>query len=139
MGMVGCGTAQGAARFQFRRGAEYGPHGDTHLRAVKQFEPDELIDELDAASDHLLSAIASEASFRRPMTAAIDFTTVPYYGDVEGMPMLSGLTPQDRAFKFATLSIERQNIPLVLAVEPVRESPRGTTINRIKSTVSFGG
>jgi len=30
MGMVGCGTAQGAARFQLRRGEEYGPHGDTH-------------------------------------------------------------------------------------------------------------
>ena len=35
MGMVRCGTAQGAARFQYRRGEDYGPHGDTHLRAVK--------------------------------------------------------------------------------------------------------
>jgi hypothetical protein len=35
--MVGCGTPQGAARFKFRRDKEYGPHGDTHLRAVKQF------------------------------------------------------------------------------------------------------
>lgn len=70
----------------------------------------------------LEEAIASEASFRRPVTAAIDITTVPYYGDVEGMPMVSGLTPEDRAFKFATLSIVGRNIPLVLAVEPVRES-----------------
>jgi len=38
MGMVGCGTAQGAARFQYRRGEDYGPHGDTHLRAVKPSE-----------------------------------------------------------------------------------------------------
>ncbi len=37
IGMVGCGTPQGAARFKFRRGKEHGPHGDTHLRAVKQF------------------------------------------------------------------------------------------------------
>jgi len=44
MGMTGCGTAQGAARFQFRRGNEYGPHGDTHLRAVKQFSPRELVE-----------------------------------------------------------------------------------------------
>ncbi|WP_136718622.1 transposase [Halorientalis salina] len=122
MGMVGCGTAQGAARFQFRRGEEYGPHGDTHLRAVKQFEPNDLIDGLDVASDRLLSALASEVSFRRPVTAAIDITTVPYYGDVEGMPMVSGLSSEDRAFKFATLSIVGRNIPLVLAVEPVRES-----------------
>ena len=57
MGMVGCGTAQGAARFQFRRGEEYGPHGDTHLRTVKQFEPETLIEGFDQASDRLLSTI----------------------------------------------------------------------------------
>ena len=123
MGMVGCGTAQGAARFQFRRGEEYGPHGDTHLRAIKQFEPKALIDGFDEASDQLLSAIATEASFRRPVTAAIDITTIPYYGDVQGMSMVSGMKgEEERAFKFATLSIVGENIPLVLAVEPVRES-----------------
>jgi hypothetical protein len=123
MGMVGCGTAQGAARFQFRQGKEYGPHGDTHLRAVKQFEPEALIEGFDKASDRLLSAIASEASFRRPVTVAIDITTIPYYGDLEGMSMVSGMKgEEERAFKFATLSIVGENIPLVLAVEPVRES-----------------
>jgi hypothetical protein len=123
MGMVGCGTAQGAARFQFRREEGYGPHGDTHLRAVKQFEPEALIEGFDKASDRLLSVIASEASFRRPVTAAIDITTIPYYGDVEGMSMVSGVQGEERrAFKFATLSIVGENIPLVLAVEPVRES-----------------
>ena len=123
MGMVGCGTAQGAARFQFRQGKEYGPHGDTHLRAVKQFEPEAMIEGFDEASDRLLSAIASETSFRRPVTAAIDITTIPYYGDVEGMPMVSGMQGEEmRAFKFATLSIVGENIPLVLAVEPIRES-----------------
>jgi hypothetical protein len=123
MGMVGCGTAQGAARFQYRRGEEYGPHGDTHLRAIKQFEPEALIEGFDEASDRLLSAITSEASFRRPVTAAIDITTIPYYGDVEGMSMVSGMQGEEmRAFKFATLSIVGENIPLVLAVEPVRES-----------------
>ncbi len=123
MGMVRCGTAQGAARFQYRRGEQYGPHGDTHLRAVKQFEPDELVDGFNETTDRLLSVIASETSFRRPITAAIDITTIPYYGDIEEMPMVSGTKDgEGRAFKFATLSIIGQNIPLVLAVEPVRES-----------------
>ena len=123
MGMVRCGTAQGAARFQYRRGEDYGPHGDTHLRAVKQFAPEELIEGFNTTTDRLLSVIASEASFRRPVTAAIDITTIPYYGDVEEMPMVSGTKDDEgRAFKFATLSIIGQNIPLVLAVEPVRES-----------------
>ncbi len=123
MGMVRCGTAQGATRFQYRRGEEYGPHGDTHLRAVKQFDPEELVNGFNETTDRLLSVIASEASFRRPVTAAIDITTIPYYGDVDGMSMVSGTKDRDsRAFKFATLSIIGQNIPLVLAVEPVRES-----------------
>lgn len=123
MGMVGCGTPQGAARFQFRRGKEYGPHGDTHLRAVKQFEPEDLIEGFDCASEQLRSVLAEEASFRRPVTAAIDITTVPYYGDVQEMPMVSGVqAEEERAFKFATLSIVGENIPLVLAIEPIRES-----------------
>jgi hypothetical protein len=123
MGMVGCGTPQGAARFQYRRGEEYGPHGDTHLRAVKQFEPDNLIEGFDHASGRLLSVIAEETSFRRPVTAAIDITTIPYYGEVQEMPMVSGVQEEEeRAFKFATLSIVDENIPLVLAIEPIRES-----------------
>ena len=122
MGMVGCGTPQGATRFQYRHGPDGGPHGDTHLRAVKQFNPDSLIDGFEIATDRLLSVIKSETSFRRPVTAAIDITTVPYYGDVDGMEMVSGLDQENRAFKFATLSIVGQNIPLILAVEPVRES-----------------
>jgi hypothetical protein len=123
MGMVGCGTPQGAARFQFRRGEEYGPHGDTHLRAVKQFEPEDLIEGFDCASEQLRSVLAEEASFRRPVTAAIDITTVPYYGAVQEMPMVSGVqAAEERAFKFATLSIVGENIPLVLAIEPIRES-----------------
>jgi len=81
IGMVGCGTPQGAARFQYRRGADYGPHGDTHLRAVKQFEPKDLVNGFNETTDRLLSVIASEASFRRPVTAAIDITTIPYYGE----------------------------------------------------------
>ncbi|GAB3705400.1 hypothetical protein GCM10028858_22670 [Halorubrum pallidum] len=113
----------GANRFQYRRGEEYVPHGDTHLRAVKQFDPDELVDGFNETTDRLLSVIASEFTFRRPVTAAIDITTIPYYGEVEGMPMVSGTKDRDgRAFKFATLSIIGQNIPIVLAVEPVRES-----------------
>ena len=60
--------------------------------------------------------------FRRPVTAVIDIT-VPYCGEVEGMLMVSGAKDTDgRRFRLATLSVTGQNIPLVLAVEPVRES-----------------
>jgi len=137
MGMTRCGTAQGATRFQYRRGQDYGPHGDTHLRAVKQFDPDELIEGFEEATTGILSAIASEASFRRPVTVALDITTVPYYGDVDGMPMVNGLDEKNRGYKFATLSIIGHNVPLVLAVEPVRESSRwdNNPSNQVHRTV----
>ena len=123
IGMVGCGTPQGANRFQYRHGPDRCPYGDTHLRAVKQFDPETLIDGFEAATDRLLSVIESEASFRRPVTAAIDITTIPYYGDIGGMSLVNGTKEEDwRAFRFATLSIIGQNIPLFLAVEPIRES-----------------
>ncbi|WP_049972699.1 transposase [Haladaptatus cibarius] len=123
IGMVNCGTPQGAVRFKFRRGTEYGPHGDTHLRAVKQFNPEDLLEGFQQATERLLSVIQSESSFRRPVTVAIDITTIRYFGNVEGMPMVSGTKDgKGRAFKFATLSIVGWNIPLILAVEPVRES-----------------
>lgn len=113
----------GAARFKFRRGKEYGPHGDTHLRTVKQFDPEDLINGFQQTTDRLLSVIQSESSFRRPVTVAIDITTTRYFGNVEGMSMVSGTKDgEGRAFKFVTLSIVGWNIPLILAVEPVRES-----------------
>jgi len=90
IGMVGCGTPQGAARFKFRRGKEYGPHGDTHLRAVKQFDPERLLDGFQQTTGRLLSVIQSESSFRRPVTVAIDITTIRYFGNVEECRWLAG-------------------------------------------------
>ena len=81
-----------------------------------------LIEGVDKAVSQLTSTISSEAAFRRPVTVAIDITTVPYYGDTEGMEMVSGIEGDERAFKFATLSVVGYNVPLILAVEPVRES-----------------
>lgn len=90
------------------------------MRAVKQFEPDDLIEGFDHAIERLRSVIAEEVSFRQPVTAAIDITTIPYYGEVEAMPMVSGTKgEEDRTFKFATRSIVGENIPMVLAIEPI--------------------
>jgi len=121
--MVGCGTPQGAARFKFRRGKEYGPTETPTSGLSKQFDPERLLDGFQQATEGLLSVIQSDSSFRRPVTVAIDITTIRYFGNVEGMPMVSGTKDAEgRAFKFATLSIVGWNIPLILAVEPIRES-----------------
>lgn len=45
----------------------------------------------------LLSVTESEAPFRRPVTGAIDITTVPCYGDVEGMAMVRGFSREERS------------------------------------------
>jgi len=89
---------------QYRRGEDYGPHSDTHFRAVRQLNPETLVDGINETTDRLLSVIASEVLFRRPVTAAIDITTIPYYGETAGMPMVSGTKDgEGRAFKFAML------------------------------------
>lgn len=82
--------------------------------------------------------IQSESSFRRPVTVAIDITTIRYFGNVEGMSMVSGTKDgEGRAFKFATLSIVGWNIPLILAVEPVPESSSWdqNPLNQIHHTI----
>jgi len=136
MGMVGCGTAQGAARFQFRQGEEYGPHGDTHLRAIKQFEPKALIEGFDEASDRLLSAIASEASFRRPVTTAIDITMIPYYGDVEGMSMVSGMQGEEkRASNSRRCRLSARTSRWYSLWSRFAKALRGTGIHRTRYTV----
>ncbi len=71
--------------------------------------------------DRLVSVIESEASVRRPVTAATDITTIPSHGDVEGTSMASGRKDIDlRAFKFATLSFIGQTIPMLSGVESIR-------------------
>ena len=111
MRMANCGTPQGAARFHYRHNSASSPHGDTHLRTIEQFVPEKLIEGFDAVANRLISVIEYKVSFRRPVTAAIDITTVPYYGDVNRMAMVSGLSHEERAFKFATPSIVGVNIP----------------------------
>jgi len=123
MGMVRCGATQGATRFQYRRGEDYGPHGDTHLRTVKQFDPDELVDGFYETTDRLLSVIASES---HSAVQSLRRSTSPPFPIMEMSRRCrwsaGRKTGTVEAFKFATLSIIGQNIPLILAVEPVRES-----------------
>ncbi len=146
MGMVRCGTAQGATRFQYRRGEEYGPHGDTHLRTVKQFDPEGLVNGFNETTDRLLSVIASEASFRRPVTAAIDITTIPYYGDVEEMPMVSGTRRKPSRSVSATAAGGRSRVStnrskVTFSPRPPRKTTAfacSTSCSRSSCTISGG-
>jgi len=122
IGMVGCGTPQGRPGSSSDEAKSTVPT-ETPTSEPSKFDPERLLDGFQQATERLLSVIQSESSFRRPVTVAIDITTIRYFGNVEGIPMVSGTKDgEGRAFKFATLSIVGWNIPLILAVEPVRES-----------------
>lgn len=121
IGMVGCGANQGSRRFAAHSHRDQTPHGDTHLRAVQQFDPDQILSAFDDATEQMLEAI-DHLPLQEPVTVAIDTTTIPYYGTVEDMPMVSGTKHEYRGYKFATLTLVGRNVPLVLAVEPVMES-----------------
>lgn len=125
MGMAGCGTAQGARRFARHSRRDRTHHGDTHLRTVKQFDVDDIRESFDEAIGYLVDAVSDDIAFRRSVVAAIDVTTVRYYGDRDGMAMVNGVPGEHAyAYKLATLSIIGNNVPLVLAVEPIRnDSP----------------
>lgn len=110
---------------------------------------DTLQDPFSDAVSGILSSIRGTDMFKEPVTVAIDITSVPYYGspwkspkDVLpseepvtkngrelGVPkeeypeMVHGL-PEDgeRGYEYATLSVVAQDVPIVLAVEPVRQN-----------------
>lgn len=121
IGMVGCGADQGSRRFAAHSHREQTPHGDTHLRTIKQFDPDQIRSGFDEATEQMLEAI-DHLPFQEPVTVAIDTTTIPYYGRVDDMPMVSGTKHEYRGYKFATLTLVGRNVPLILAIEPVVES-----------------
>jgi len=92
-------------------------------RAVKQFDPERLLDGFQQATERLLSVIQSESSFRRPVTVAIDITTIRCFGNVRAYRWLAGR----RTAKVENIQVRhaldcRVEHPAYLAVEPVRES-----------------
>lgn len=57
IGMVGCGADQGSRRFAAHSHRERTPHGDTHLRTIKQFDPKQILTGFDEATEQMLEAI----------------------------------------------------------------------------------
>lgn len=123
MALGGCGTPQGQARMERVFGEEYTPHGDTHFRTIKQYTPETIQTGFKQAIENLLAAVNHLQILQPPVTVAIDITSWPYHAE-ENLPKeVSGTDKSDeRAYKFATLSLVGKSLPIVLAVEPVIES-----------------
>lgn len=123
MALGGCGTPQGQSRMETFFGEEYTPHGDTHLRTIKQYTSETIQASFDRSIENLLAAVNHLQILQPPVTVAIDITTWPYHAEDELPSEVSGTDESgERAYKFATLSLVGKSMPIVLAVEPVVES-----------------
>ncbi len=123
MALGGCGTPQGQSRMETFFGEDYTPHGDTHLRTVKQYSQETLQAGFERSIRNLLDAVNHLQILQPPVTVAIDITTWPYHAKDDLPNEVSGIDASGkRAYKFATLSLVGKSMPIVLAVEPVIES-----------------
>ncbi len=123
MALGGCGTPQGHSRMETFFGEDYTPHGDTHLRTIKQYSQEQIQTGFKQSIDNLLDAVNRLQILQPPVTVAIDITTWPYHAENEPPREVSGTDDSgELAYKFATLSLVGKSMPIVLAVEPVIES-----------------
>lgn len=123
MALGGCGTPQGQARMETFFGEDYTPHGDTHLRMIKQYTPETIQTGFKQSVENLLDAVNHLQICQPPVTVAIDITTWPYHAEKDLPNEVNGINDSgERAYKFATLSLVGKSMPIVLAVEPVIES-----------------
>ncbi|MFC6766372.1 transposase [Natrinema soli] len=122
MALGSSGTPQGQSRMENFFGKDYTPHGDTHLRTIKQYTPETIQTGFDQSIENLLDAVNHLQILQPPVTVAIDITTWQYHADGELPPEVSGVNDSgEKAYKFATLSLVGKSMPIVLAVEPVIE------------------
>lgn len=89
---------------------------------AKLIRPWDRLSRASKRSGRLLPAIASEASFRQPVTAAIDVTTVPYSGGADGLSMVSRVQGDEEPVFDARHSRPSARPPLVVAVAPIQEN-----------------
>lgn len=123
MSLCECGTPQGQSRMANFFGADYTPHGDTHLRTVQPYSKAAMQAGFDQSIENLLKAVNHLQILQSPVTAAIDIRTWPYHADDDSPREVSGTDDSgEMAYKFATLPLVGKSMPIVLAVEPVIES-----------------
>ncbi len=123
MALCRCGTPQGQSRMENFFGDGYTPHGDTHLRTVKNYSQAQIQAGFEQSIENLLDAVNHLQILQPPVTVAIDITTWPYHAEDELPSEVSGTDESgERAYKFATLSLVGKSMPIVLAVKSVIES-----------------
>lgn len=123
MSLFECGTPQGQSRMENFFGADYTPHGDTHLRTVEKYTEEAIQAGFTQSIENLLDTVSDIKILQPPVTAAIDITTWDYHADGDPPAEVNGTKDQGRrAYKFATLSLVGKSMPIVLAFEPVVES-----------------
>ena len=122
MAMGECGTTQGASRF--KRNGDGGMSANTHLRISKQYGLDDVIEAFNDSVADIHNKLNLYTEYERPVSVAIDITPIPYWGDPESLPQVAGAHQGDTVkspykLLFATITVIRENIPIILGFEPV--------------------
>lgn len=103
-------------------GEDYTPHGDTHLRTIKKYSYERIQADFKQSIENLLEAVNHLPILQPPVTVAIDITSWPYHVEDDLPREVSGIDDsEERAYKFATLSLVGKSLSIILAVEPVIE------------------
>ncbi len=72
MALCRCGTPQGQSRMETFFGEEYTPHGDTHLRTIKNYSQKRIQAGFEQSIENLLDAVNDLQILQPPVTVAID-------------------------------------------------------------------
>lgn len=100
------------------------PDADTHLRNIKQLDPNEILSMVDESIGRIVQEAKGHYQFDRPADVAIDMTCIPYFGHRDGAEMVMG-APKTKSYKlcykFATLTVVGENVKFTLAVRPVQK------------------
>jgi len=122
--MGSCGLQQGTKRYN--RHNDGGPSKSSHHRVAKGFSEENLLGMLEKSSTYTIERLRFFYEFKRPVDIAIDYTPVPYWGDLEHFPEYLSYEyrddyPNPYHFKYATATIVGENPPIIVAAEPVIE------------------
>lgn len=122
--MGSCGLEQGTRRYN--RHYDDGMSKSNHHRISKGFSEDVLLDILENSASYTLDRLRFFHEFKRPVDIAIDYTPIPYWGDLEHFPKRLRTEYRDEEpnpyhFKYATATIVGENPPLILGAESVIE------------------
>jgi len=131
LGLSASAAESGTDLFTDDTQREDSPDGDTHLRNIKQLDPDRIQEMVDEGIGRMVDQAKRHLEFERPAEVAIDMTYVAYYGERDELEMIMGAPATKESewcYKFATLTVVGENVKFTLAMRAVQ---KGNTMGEV--------